>query len=438
MTWCFLLIAVVVIFFTSINRKDFFAPATFFILLYSGLLAIYFLKLTPLQTPWTPLTHVLLWGSMGMYLGGCVIVYALALIRDQPQEYSFEKVYFSLKQDAATLDWARFQNVLLICATLFFITFLDAFITSGCILPAFSSNPDEARYGFGKVSIMPGNFMHLGTISLMLAFEMIIFKPVALSQKKIPLILLVAILFLNGSIGGRLDIFRVILFGIVLFNYGKSRITFKTIFLLVCSGITIFLLYALMRGTNHEALSAFSTTLKLHMPKEYIWAANFYGYIINNFWNFDYGIRLYAEGNNYLPFSYGFSLFRGFFGFTGFEGAFISMFNLQDLLNSAVVMVKGLNTVYFAWHFYNDFGFFGVFFLSLFFGMTITLFYCNTMIHTTLVRCCIWAIIIGMIFFSFMVPLWEFWMTSMNILLILIAHKRICLLSPTIFATKTT
>ena len=142
------------------------------------------------------------------------------------------------------------------------------------------------------------------------------------------------------------------------------------------------------------------------------------------------------DGDNYFPFSYGFSLFRSFFMITFSEGAFVDMFNFQDLYNSAIIMIKALNTVYFAWHFYTDFSYYGVFILSFLSGLFVTLFYCNTLIKATLFRSCIWAVIVGMIFLSFMVPFWEFWMSLMNVIVIIIAHGRLRICSTSVFSPK--
>ena len=94
-------------------------------------------------------------------------------------------------------------------------------------------------------------------------------------------------------------------------------------------------------------------------------------------------------------------------------------------MNESVSMLKGLNTIVFPWHFYKDFGAFGVFFLPLLFGMIITVFYVNTMNAPSLSRMAVWAQVAPLIIFSFGFALWEFWFIYVNFAVIAAAHRRL-------------
>jgi oligosaccharide repeat unit polymerase len=171
-------------------------------------------------------------------------------------------------------------------------------------------------------------------------------------------------------------------------------------------------------------MSSFATGIKIKMPKQFLWAATGYAYIANNFWNFDYAVQKYIDGNSFYPRSFGFELLRPLFFFSHLEGPVSSLHGFDSLYNESVVKVRGLNTVLFIWHFYKDFGLWGTFLLIFLLGCGLGIFYQNTMERPTLLRLCLWSVFIGMIFFSFMVPLWSFWFTYLNVGVFLLAHKK--------------
>jgi hypothetical protein len=258
----------------------------------------------------------------------------------------------------------------------------------------------------------------------MLTMESLIFMPLRKKQKVVTCIVSLLILFLYGTIVTRTDIFRVALFGIILYHYGIKNLTLKHMAVLLCSGAALFLIFSLIR-VSHTASEAFLATGHLRIPKEYAWASNFYGYVVNNFWNFDYAVRKFYDNNHPYPYGYGFYIFRSFFALTFLEGPFSQMFGFQDIFNSEITRIKGWNTVIFAWHLCKDYSFYGLFLFSLLLGMGSTIYYCNTFIKTTLFRTCMWALIIGIVFLSFINAVWEFWMIPMNILFFALAHGKL-------------
>ncbi|HAJ79239.1 MAG TPA: hypothetical protein DCO75_05665 [Fibrobacteres bacterium] len=421
MTWFFLAIIIAVSAMVSYYKKDFFSPSTFFVLLYCCLLAIYSLKLTPIQTPWSPTTQLLFWGAIGLFLIGCFMVYMLAQNSFKPKIFSFSKIREDISNDSETLDWHRFKIVWLICLIIYIFTFAYTYSVHP-ELPMFSHNPDKARYKFTTFMAVYG--MHFGPLCLMMSVEMLLFMPAKYGHRLLVWISSFFVLALYITLVSRIDIFRLIFFGVVLFNYGKKNISVKNLIFLSCVGVFVFVMMSLIRVSN-TAAESFITNLHLKIPKEYAWSATFYGYISNNFWNFDYGVQKFVDGNNSFPFGYGYYMFRGFYFLTFLMAHIEYMFGFSDLFNGSIVKVTGLNSVVFPWHFFSNFGCYGVFLLSLLSGLLISIYYLNTFRKATLFRLTIWALLVGIITMSFMVPYWEFWMLYMNIIMFALAHGKL-------------
>jgi hypothetical protein len=413
MTWFFLLLAGTVAIRVSSLKKDFFSPAVFFILLYSFLLAIVSLHLTPIQTPWSPTSHLLFWSSVGLYLCGCAIIYLFFHVQKPAYEFSFSSIRSQLQDDAAALDWERLWTVWLICASMIIGE-----------LPIFAGDPNKARMKFFSSSVFGIYGIHFGPQSLMLGFELLVFKP-GNKRSLIFIGFVSAIVFaLYATIVTRVDIIRTILFCFVLINYGKKTISFKHIGALAGISIILFFSFSFIR-LSQTATESLIATYRFQVPKQFAWCVTMYVYVANNFWNFDYGVQKFIDCNQAYNFGYGFNFLRGFYFLFNLEDPMVKMFGLDNLYNAAITKVHGLNTVLFPWHFFTNFGYFGVFFFSLLMGVVLSLFYRNTFLNATLFRTVLWALIIGVLFVSYMVPYWEFWMLYINVIVFAIAHGKI-------------
>ncbi|MGB7566962.1 MAG: O-antigen polymerase [Chitinivibrionales bacterium] len=423
MTFLFIFVAAIAAVSTSLRKKDFFSPVIFFIILYSLLLAINSLNLSSVQISWSPTSQLLFWGSVALFIGGCASITVLANIKFQPFAISFPAIRADLRRDAQTIDWKRFQTVWLICAVIFFFAYARSYMITGEI-PLFSKSPESSRLHFFGASFLSNYAIHFAPPSMMLGIEILLFMQGRKKQKILVFIVSLSILFLYGTIVTRTDIFRFALFGVILYHYGKKNLSLKHIAVLLFAGAALFVMFSLIR-VSHTATQAFLATSHLRMPKEYGWASNFYGYVANNFWNFDYAVRKFYDNNQSYPYGYGFYLFRSLFAVTFMEGPFSQMFGFQDIFNSEITRIKGWNTIIFTWHLCKDFSFYGLFLFSLFLGMSSMMYYCNTFIKTTLFRTSLWALIIGLIFLSFINAVWEFWMIPMNILFFALAHGKL-------------
>jgi hypothetical protein len=182
---------------------------------------------------------------------------------------------------------------------------------------------------------------------------------------------------------------------------------------------------------KYDTLALFTDYTKLHMPKELFWTANMYTYLVNNFWNLDFAFRKYVDGTFGYPLGFGLHFFRPLLGLPGLETPFFHSCGFDSIMNESIIKVKGFNTVVYVWHFYQDFGAFGVYFLPLLLGMLITVFYVNTLYRPSLFRTALWGIFVSFILLSYHAPLWELWFVYINILFLAIAHKQIRLTNET-------
>ena len=404
------------------NKQDIFSPGRFFVLTYSLLLSISCLNLSAIQSPWGLSTSLLFWGSCSVFISGGTIVFLLKKTLYPFSGPPLNSVKRLIEEDAKKINWMWFLGVWAVCVLLFAFIYFFGFLYTG-IVPILSVNPDKARLTFLNSHIIVSVGWFFGPLSLMLATEIVFWANLDKRIKTIVIAFSCLVLALYLTLVTRLDLLRYFLFAIVLFHYGKKRLSLKHFFLLFTIGFGFLLIMSFSR-IKYESMSSFATGIKIKMPKQFLWAATGYAYIANNFWNFDYAVQKYIDGNSFYPRSFGFELLRPLFFFSHLEGPVSSLHGFDSLYNESVVKVRGLNTVLFIWHFYKDFGLWGMFLLIFFLGCGLGIFYQNTMERPTLLRLCLWAVFIGMIFFSFMVPLWSFWFTYLNVGVFLLAHKK--------------
>jgi oligosaccharide repeat unit polymerase len=425
MTIIYAIILVCCFFGTFLYDRDIFSPARAYILIYLALLLVNSFHLSTLQTPWSFTTHAFFWGASLMFIGGVSIAGIMDSIKHNGTSLKIDAAKSWLAQDAESVDWDWFYWTWIVIAGLFLIIFAYGVFTTGS-MPVFAKDPEKARIVF-LGPLISGIGWFFGPLSLMLVVEYFLFyKPVG--RKKIFCITVsIVVLFLYLTLVTRLDLFRFAIFAIVLYHYGVNKLKMKQFLILACIGFVFFIGFFLLR-VHSETISTITQMLKIHMPKKLMWLTGAYSYVACNFWNLNYGFTKFVDGNYSYPQSWGFELFRPVFFLFRLEGAMQNAYGFDGIYNESINMVQGLNTSIYMWHFYKDFGTVGVFLIPLVFGFLIAIFYHNTMRRPTLFRLSLWGILIGMVLFSFTAVLWSFWFTWMNILVLIIAHRKIGLI----------
>ena len=427
MTFLYLFILGATILSAYYYKKDLFSPVRLYICVYCFLLAVNSLRLSDYQTEWSLTTRLFFWGASGLFIAGACIMLLVNRVNNPLAGIDFPLVKKSLASDALRIDWKWFFNVWLFCSLVFLASYGVSFLKSGFI-PLFAAHADKARTAFFSANFFANFGLFFGPLSLILAVELLFFS--TLGRRRIVVVKVVSIvsLLLYFTVVTRLDLFRCIIFAVVVYHYGKKSLSLAQ--LLYAFGFTFlfFLIFFLLR-VRFDTFSIFSEAYRLHMPKGMLWAGTMYTYIANDFWNLDFAFRKYVDGTFSYPFEFGLGLFRPLFCLSFTEAPLLHSYGFDSIMNESIIKVKGFNTVVYMWHFYKDFGAFGVYFLPLALGMLCTTFYVNTLHRPSLFRISMWAIFVGFILLSYHGPLWELWFVYVNILFLAIAHKQIKLVT---------
>jgi len=404
-------------------KKDLLSPIRLYIGIYSFLLTVDSLKLSDYQVPWSLTTHLLFWGASGLFIAGCSIMLLVNKVNNSFELVNFDSIKKTLKNNAQQTDWNWFFYIWLLCSFIFLISYFVSYLITGFI-PLFTGKADTARLDFFSANFFANIGLFFGPLSLMLSIEQLFFSNIRGKQKIFIWLLSALVLFLYFTIVTRLDLFRVVIFAIVLYHYGKKKLSPLMLLYALLFSVVFFFVFFILR-IKSDALLLFTQTFKIHMPKELLVFSGLYTYIVTNFWNLNYAITQYIDGYYAYPMGYGFDLLRPFLFFLKLEPALVSTYGFDTIYNESIVMVKGLNTVVYMWPFYKDFGILGVYLLPLLLGLLCTSFYINTLYKPTLFRISLWGIFVGFILISYHGPLWELWFVYMNIFFLAIAHKKI-------------
>ncbi|MEO6098403.1 MAG: O-antigen polymerase [Fibrobacteria bacterium] len=425
MTWLYLAILLVTVGTALYRGGDLLSPARVYIALYSLLLALYSLKLSKLQTPWSASSHLLFWGANAMFVSGAFLALLMRKIKFPGFRLEFGRIRACLVSDAAGMDWQWFYRIFLICVCVYLASFaISAALTGG--IPVFAKKPDDARLAFFSATGLTNYGMFFGPMALMLGMEMLIFSPKTERLRRRVMILGGIVLLLYISLVTRYDIFRFLIYSVALYHYGIKPLQAKHLAMGAFAVLGIFMIAFLVR-INSDSIETFNEMVKVRMPANLAWASGIYAYIANDFWNFDYAIRKFEDGVGQYPLQYGFSLVRAPLYLLHLEGGIESAFGFDTIMNESSIKLKGFNTIIYVWHFYKDFGAIGVYLITLAFGLVISFYYQNTILRPTVFRVSMWALALPAIVLCYHAPLWELWFFYMNILVMLTAHRKISL-----------
>ena len=435
MTFFFTALMVFMLARTFLLRRDFLAPDRVYILLYSSLLAVYGLGLSRFQHPWNQWTHFAFWGASACFLGGVLWSRLLFGAANPGRKLNAIETTVALQTDARSIDWTWFQWVYYACACIFFAAFVYAWMRVGFI-PAFAPKPDSARLEFLSSSEVIEKGWFFGIVALMLLTEIVLYGGLSLRRMAPALATGVAVLFFYLTLLTRLDLFRLLLFAVVHFHYGRKRLTFRLLLVVGAVAAAIFLAAMLVR-VETVAMETFTQFVKTRIPKQYMVFANPYAYVVSNFWNLDYAFERYIDGTGYYPRTYGLDMLKPLLYFLRVELDIGGMLGMDTPYNESIVKVGGLNTVVYPWHFYKDFGWFGVFGLSLGAGLIAGMVYIRSLCRPTLLMTGVYSVVFGFIMLSFMSPTWSFWFVYMNLAVYLIAHRKVnSLPAPSVTTTE--
>ncbi|MBW8890329.1 MAG: oligosaccharide repeat unit polymerase [Fibrobacteres bacterium] len=423
MTWLMLAVLAATLVTAFRPGFDLLSPSRIYICVYALLLAFYHLNLSRLQTPWSLTSNLLFYGASALFLAGGLWVWIAGKSKNPDWRLDFTAVRDALRRDSETVDWPWFRRVYAICILGFLISFgVSMAIVGG--LPAFMKDPDDARIKFFSATQITNYGIFLGPISLMLGMVLLWFSNPSRAGRRWILASLAFVLVLYMSIVTRYDLFRFLIFSVVLYHYGRKPLRFRHVLVGLFLGAIVFFAAFLIR-VNTSSMETFNEMIQVKMPKHLAWASNIYAYLANDFWNYDFAVTRYVDGDRHYPLQYGLGLFRALLWNLHLEGPLDDAFHFDTLYNESAARIKGLNTVVYVWHFYKDFGIAGALLLPLAAGLLAWKFYFNTMLTPTIFRVGIWGILAGVVALSYHTPLWELWFLYLNLLVFFIAHRRV-------------
>lgn len=426
MTFLFASIIASTVFYTLYLKKDFFHPTRIYILLYSLLFGVYSLDLCRFQDQWSSTTHMLFWGGVLCFLGGgAILTFYVRNLHLAGEVYQLQVPFISekLAQSEHETDWNWFLKVTFVICAVFILTYLYIYMKTG-IIPINSENPTQDRFLYLGGNIFQAHASASGTLVMMLSAEVLFLKHTTRMQKFLALSMFIVSFVLYFTFVTRMPLVRSFIYIAVLYHYIKKEISIRTILFFILLAVTLFVIGLVIRVDISE-FSELAQNLRMNVSNKYLLFINPYAYAVNNIWNLDYAFKKFVDGTYAYNFSYGFEFMRGFLSYIRFENALMNAYNFDTLYNESVTKVSGLNTIIYLWHFYKDFGLFGMFFVSLFLSLVIHTFYFNSMLSPTHFRTAFFGLIICMIFFSFMIPLWSFWNIYYETAVIFVAHKAV-------------
>lgn len=423
MTWFFLAVLAVTAATAFRRGADLVSPSRIYICVYSALLALYHLSLSRLQTPWSLSSILLFYGASGLFLLAGLWMCLTVRIRFPAWRFDFGAVRASLSLDAGRTDWAWFWRVFILCTLGYLASFGVSYLVVGGV-PMFMEDPDDARIRFFTATQLTNYGIFLGPVSVMLGTEFLLFANPPPGRRRLAIAILGLVVGLYLTMVTRYDIFRVLIFCVVFYHYGRRSL--RPVHLMAGLGLAsaVFLIGFLVR-VNTDTIATFNEMIKVKMPPHLAWASNIYAYLANDFWNFDFAIRKYLDGEGYYPLQYGVSMFRALLWNLRLEPGLIEAYRMDTIFNESATKVGGLNTVIYVWHLYKDFGFLGAQLVTLLGGLLIWRFYLNTMMGPTLFRISVWGILAGAVALSYHNPLWELWFVYLNLLILAVAHRRL-------------
>lgn len=423
MTWIMLVVLAATI-VTSFRRGfDLLSPSRIYVCVYATLLSVYHLNLSKLQSPWSLTTILLFYGASAMFLIGGFWIWILGRANRPDWNLDFSRVKAELAKDAATVDWPWFTKVYIACIFGYLLSFFVSMVVVGGV-PAFMEDPDKARIKFFTATQITNYGIFLGPISLMLGMILFWFSSPDRARRRKILLSLLLVLGLYLTIVTRYDLFRFLIFSVVVYHYGRQRLRPVHALTGLGLGACLFLMGFLVR-VKTEAMATFNEIIKVQMPPRFAWATSIYAYLANDFWNFDFAVKKFVDGDHQYPLQYGMGLFRALLWNLRIEPGLIKSYRFDSMLNESAERIDGLNTVIYVWHFYKDFGLAGALLMPLLGGLLVWRFYLNSLMSPTVLRIALWGIFAGGIALSYHTPLWELWFVYLNLLVFLIAHRKI-------------
>jgi oligosaccharide repeat unit polymerase len=373
-----------VIVLSSLRRgTDVFSPGRVFGFVWAFSIGLADLKLSGLQSEWTPFSWTLLLVGVSSFLLGVFVVYVL---RARDSQFPISSVRDTFRTYAGLREGSFFWIILAV-----FVAYVIAYSTNVLMkgdIPWFSRNPARVRVGYGVFAL--GLINHAAP-SIMLFVVQYLFLVSGHRWKKAVLCL---VFVLSGGsyflLLHRFDLAIWAVVSLVFLYYTTWHVRWRTVLamLIVFAGLLAWMQSVRLLGHIQNYLFLMS---KMKIGFEYAAFTEPYMYIVTNLENFARAVEKLESH------TYGYFTFNALMSLTGLKHWLADYFVIEETpyLNS------GYNTYSFLWTYYRDFGTVGLFLLPFLLGTLISWLYYTMRRQPSFVLISLYAMAVFVMVISF-------------------------------------
>lgn len=275
-----------------------------------------------------------------------------------------EKAAPKLLTKSNQLDVHKIEKWMWLYFGIFIASYSYFYLHSGAF-PMLTQNPEAARMKF-----VPGSIGQMAFSQYMTAFSLgviALFYGNNKSRKFRIIVMMIAITTLYALTGNRGFLLVVFVFLLSYYDIQIRKIPALTAITVLMVGISIILGLGWIRyGQFFESSQSPAADIAFKFATK-----GLYAYLSNGAWNLEHGISLAQTGQLRIP-TWGFSSFEGILGPLHLFGPLATAYGWDGAMNHSAILVKGLNSAFYQWPLYKDFGLIGVSIFPFIFGIFVT------------------------------------------------------------------
>jgi oligosaccharide repeat unit polymerase len=340
------------------------------------------LKLSWLQTSWTPESWVYLLIGPLAFLLGLFIAYVLHIGRAQTP---VSEMRMALRAEEINLP--RLYRLIMLYLVLFLAGYMVV-LSTGREIPLFSHQPGKARLLFQIFGA--GIFLHN---VVFIVFFAVLYHIMVRGQfaRKFFLVLAVLVSALLYAVTlQRFQIVMAVAMSLLLLYYLTRHLRFRTMLAYCALAIVFFYAVSSLRSGLLYTYY-FYITSQMKFPVRYAALTEPYMYFVMNLENFVHSVK------NLDQFSYGAYTFDFVTALSGLKHLLSSYFNL----NETPFLFSGYNTYTAFWTYYRDFGPLGLFLIPSTLGVMVGWVYYKMRMRPTILMVSMYCLCVFTMIFSF-------------------------------------
>lgn len=394
---CFILFILIILLGRT---SDFFSPSKIFSLVWLLAIGLTDMKLSRLQIHWNTFAWFSLLLPIFSFLLGSFIIYVSFFNTKFLKIHSIRSMFSQNNIDDKVL-----YKIILTLFILYFISYSITYFIRGFI-PLFTNYPEIARTKWGVFGF--GSFVLTIPAILYLSFIYIFLTKTEKSNKIIVIFISIISFISYLFLLNRFYLLLPLALFFVLFYYKTNKLRPRNIF------IVVFLFSLIFFEISHLRLSRYAINILYYLSEmkygiKYALFTEPYMYIAMNLENF-------ANAIGKIDFhTYGYFVFDFILKPTGMKEMISDYIYIKEFPG---MINKAYNTYTMFFIYYRDFGLFGLFFIPLLLGISVSFLYYKMRINPTIYNISLYGMLIFVIAFSFFVPILHWIHYVFNLVLI--------------------